>query len=91
MAWGIGSRQISARTKGLERYTMAATPAERARRHRARRRNGVQHIVSIDVYEGEVLGLVMAGYLDEQDTGNREAVSAAVVNLFCDTLQAAIE
>lgn len=59
----------------------AFTGAERAHRHRLRRRRGMR-VVSFSIFTKEVSALVRAGYLPADNQDDRNAIGNAVARLF---------
>jgi hypothetical protein len=60
--------------------------AERMRRHRQRRRNGLTHL-TIDLRRSEIDGLVRLGFLNDEMRGDVKAIRTALYEYFESTLE----
>jgi hypothetical protein len=70
---------------GNEARTSISPAAERMRRYRQRRRDGVR-LVSLELVQDEIDALVARGLLKEEDIDDRFAILEALYNLFAQTL-----
>ncbi len=70
----MGSREVrNAKVTGS-----ASTAAERMRRYRERKRNGMLFMAHVPVYPLDAEALVKHGRLRPEDEGNREKIAEAV-------------
>jgi hypothetical protein len=60
--------------------------AERMRRHRQRRREGLTHI-AIDLWSSEIDGLVRLGFLSAETRNDLNAIRTALYEYFESTLE----
>ena len=70
----------------LERERLPSAAAERMRRHRERRRNGLTHL-SIDLRRSEVDGLVRLKFLSAETRNDVNAIRTALYEYFESTLE----
>ena len=69
----------------------ASTAAERMRRHRERKRNGVLFMAHVPIYPLDAEALVKRGRLRPEDQGNREKIAEAVELLVDDSTEGRLE
>ena len=61
---------------------MSLSSADRTRRYRERRRQGVVYLAKVAIYPGDVEALVTCNRLSPEDRGDRQKVADAVGYVF---------
>ncbi len=74
----------SARIKSVKVTSNGNNAAERMRRYRERKRNGMLFMAHVPVYPLDAEALVKCGRLKPEDEGNREKIAEAVEALVDD-------
>jgi hypothetical protein len=62
------------------------TSAARMRALRARRGEGIQHVVPLEIYAKELDHLVASGWLRDAERGDKKAVAVAIGNMLMELL-----